>query len=382
MAALGRLFGMTETDKFSAYIRLSMHAALVALAVLSFRPVLGWPDASQSALVVLVALVNCVFAVLVIERTPAFSTASRCREKLYPIAIGLNVLCWAIAVGILAMQRAPHIAGATNGLAVFLLSSFAFVLTIHLKYAYLIVTALGVITATVVEHPTLDRPSYIVAFALLLVWGTKVTEWSVGIVKELDRTRGLQSQLKVHEERLRFAQELHDSLGQHLAAMSLKTQLAISLYEKDADRAKSELHELEKLVRLMREDLHQVVTGYRTLYPHSELEAASSLLEGAGISVSVSGSPQDIPEACQQTAAWFIREATTNVMKHSNASAVDVSFSAHGVSISNDGAKHQIGSLGGMQTLQERARKIDGTISLTHHNNQFTAALSWKDSDG
>lgn len=132
----------------------------------------------------------------------------------------------------------------------------------------------------------------------------------------------------------------------------------------------------------MREDLHQVVTGYRTLYPHSELEAASSLLEGAGISVSVSGSPQDIPEACQQTAAWFIRETTTNVMKHSNASAVDVSFSAHGVSISNDGAKHQMGSLGGMQTLQERARKIDGTISLTHHNNQFTAALSWKDSDG
>lgn len=127
------------------------------------------------------------------------------------------------------MQRAPHIAGATNGLAVFLLSSFAFVLKIHLKYAYLIVTALGVITATVVEHPTLDRPSYIVAFALLLVWGTKVTEWSVGIVKELDHTRGLQSQLKVHEERLRFAQELHDSLGQHLAAMSLKTQLAISL---------------------------------------------------------------------------------------------------------------------------------------------------------
>lgn len=373
---------MTETDKFSAYIRLSMHAALVALAILSFRPVLGWPMASQSALVVLVALVNGVFTALMIERTPAFSTASRPLGMLYPVAIGMNVLSWSIALGILATQRASHLSDATGGLAVFLLSSFAFVLTIHLKYAYLIVAALGVITAAVVKHPTLDHPSYIVGFALLQVWGSKVTVWSVGIVKELYRTRGLQSQLKVHEERLRFAQELHDSLGQHLAAMSLKTQLAISLYEKDADRAKGELRELEKLVRLMREDLHQVVTGYRTLYPHSELEAASRLLEGARISVTVSGSPQDIPEACQQTAAWFIREATTNVMKHSNASAVDVSFSAQGVSISNDGVEHEIGPLGGMQTLQERAQKIDGTISLTHRNNHFTATLSWKDTDG
>ena len=113
---------------------------------------------------------------------------------------------------------------------------------------------------------------YIVAFALVLVWVSRVTVWSVGIVKELYRTRGLQSQLKVQEERLRFAQELHDSLGQRLAAMSLKTQLAISLHRKDGDRTVGELRELEKLVRLMRMDLHQVVTGYRTLHPKSELE--------------------------------------------------------------------------------------------------------------
>lgn len=369
---------MPETEKFSTYVRLSMHAALLAIAILSFRQVLVPPGEFKPSLVLLVVLINGGLTALTIERTSAFSTTSRPLGKLYPGAIAVNLLCWAISIGLLAMQRAPHLTGSIGGLSVFLLFSFAFVLSIHIKHAYLIVVALSVITAFVVEHPELDHPIYIVAFALVLVLLNKVTVWSVGIVKALYRTRELQSQLKIQEERLRFAQELHDSLGQRLAAMSLKTQLAISLHRKDATRTDGELRDIEKLVRLMRMDLHQVVTGYRNLYPKSELEAASNLLGKADIAVTVTGHPQDIPNSCQQTAAWFIREATTNVMKHSDASNVYVTFSEHAVSITNDGVARNFGPLGGIQALQERAKQIGGTISLIHQNNQCTATLSWK----
>ncbi|MFW8568727.1 sensor histidine kinase [Corynebacterium propinquum] len=369
---------MPETEKFSTYVRLSMHAALLAIAILSFRQVLAPPGEFQPSLVLLVVLINGGLTALTIERTSAFSTTSRPLGKLYPGAIAVNLLCWAISIVLLATQRAPHLTGSIGGLSVFLLFSFAFVLSIHIKHAYLIVVALSVITAFVVEHPELDHPIYIVAFALVLVLLNKVTVWSVGIVKELYHTRELQSQLKIQEERLRFAQELHDSLGQRLAAMSLKTQLAISLHRKDTDRTDDELRDIEKLVRLMRMDLHQVVTGYRTLHPNSELEDASSLLRKANIAVTVTGHPQDIPKSCQQTAAWFIREATTNVMKHSNASNVNVTFSEHAVSITNDGVARNFGPLGGIQALQERAKQIGGTISLIHQNNQCTATLSWK----
>lgn len=372
---------MPETDKFSTYVRLSMHAALLAIAILSFRQVLVPLGEVQSSLVLLAVLLNAGLTTLVVERTPALSTATRPLGTLYTGAVTVNLLCWAVSIGLLATQRAPLLTGATSGLSVFLLCSFAFVLSIHIKHAYLIVAALSVITISVVNHPELDHPFYIVAFALVLVWVSKLTVWSVGIVKELYRTRGLQSQLKVQEERLRFAQELHDSLGQRLAAMSLKTQLAISLHEKDSSRTDSELRELEKLVRLMRMDLHQVVTGYRSLNPKSELEEARRLLGGADIAVTVTGDPQDIPDACRQTAAWFIREATTNVMKHSSASMVDFQISEHMVSVTNDGVERTIGPLGGIQALRERAKQIGGAISLNHQDNQCTATLSWKETD-
>lgn len=381
MTVLQGFMEKPETDKFSTYVRLSMHATLLAIAVLSFRQVSVSFDDFQPSLVLLVVLLNVGLTTLVVERTPAFSTAARPLGALYPSAIAVNLLCWAVSIGLLATQRAPHLTGTTSGLSVFLLCSFAFVLSIHIKHAYLIVAALSVVTVSVVKHPELDHPIYIVVFALVLVWVSKVTVWSVGIVKELYRTRGLQSQLKVQEERLRFAQELHDSLGQRLAAMSLKTQLAISLHKKNDDRTDGELRELEKLVRLMRTDLHQVVTGYRTLHPSSELDEATSLLGGADIAVTVTGSPKEIPSTCQQTAAWFIREATTNVVKHSSASVVNIELSEHEVSITNDGVERSIGPLGGIQALQERAKQIGGTISLTRQNNQCTATLSWKDTD-
>lgn len=81
------------------------------------------------------------------------------------------------------------------------------------------------------------------------------------------------------------------------------------------------------------------------LAPNSELEDASNLLGKANIVVTMTGHPQDIPNSCQQTAAWFIREATTNVMKHSSASNAKVTFSEHAVSITNDGVARNFGPL-------------------------------------
>lgn len=161
----------------------------------------------------------------------------------------------------------------------------------------------GVLTAVYIKHPTFEHQSYIVVFALVLVAGSKATAWSTQIVKQLNRTRELESQLRVHEERLRFAQELHDSLGQRIAALSLKTQIALALYKKDEHKVSAELHELEKLIQLMREDLHQVVTGYRTLCPEEELNSALSLFKSTKALVHVRGKCSLIPPHCRQIAA-------------------------------------------------------------------------------
>ncbi|WP_232843226.1 sensor histidine kinase [Corynebacterium hindlerae] len=375
MTTLGRLVEMTETDKFSAYVRFSMHAALVAFAILSFRPALEEPVSLESGTAIFIALANGVLAAFVIERSPVLSDVTKTPKGLNAAALTINLACWLVTVLVFATNRSVQ----SSGLSLFLLSSFAFALTIHLPHSYLITLALSAVTAALVEHPTFAHPVFVVVFCLLLVWGSKTTVWSAKVVKELCRTRNLESQLRVHEERLRFAQELHDSLGQHLAAMSLKLQLAIALYERDRDKVKGEMRELEHLVRLMREDLRQVVTGYRNLSPSAELKTAIQLLEEARVSVLVAGNSQAIPEKSRQVAAWFIREATTNVIKHSTASTVSFAFSTDGVTIVNDGADQDVGALGGMQVLQDRAQKIGGAITLTHDADIFTASLTWKD---
>ena len=378
MRALRELFGVNDTDRYFAYVRFSMHGALIALAVLCFQPTLKWPSTPYSFAIIVFALANGLLASWVIERTPAFSSAPKIIDSSFLMPIGINILSWALTIGILAMQGSSQIESAEGGLALFLLSCFAFVFTIHIKNPYIITPATGAITSVVTEHPTLDHPIYILIFSLLLVLGSRATVWSMKVVKELDRTRGLQAQLRVHEERMRFSQELHDSLGQHLAAMSLKTQLAASLYEKNSDEVKGELHELEKLVRNMREDLHHVVAGYRNLYPSRELDTAKILLSDSGISVAVMGDPRSIPEKCERLSSWFIREAATNVVKHAQAANVEFQFHEYGISVTNDGVHNKIESLGGMQALQDRVQSINGSISLSNHQGYFTAALTWK----
>ncbi|MFS0410210.1 hypothetical protein ACL1BN_13690, partial [Corynebacterium striatum] len=117
MTVLQGFMEKPETDKFSTYVRLSMHATLLAIAVLSFRQVSVSFDDFQPSLVLLVVLLNAGLTTLVVERTPAFSTAARPLGALYPSAIAVNLLCWAVSIGLLATQRAPHLTGTTSGLS-------------------------------------------------------------------------------------------------------------------------------------------------------------------------------------------------------------------------------------------------------------------------
>ncbi|MGP5496708.1 hypothetical protein [Corynebacterium flavescens] len=47
--------------------------------------------------------------------------------------------------------------------------------------------------------------------------------------------------------------------------------------------------------------------------------------------------------------------------------------------MTNDGAPETIGALGGTQTLQERAAKINGQIRLSNRDSIFSTQLQWKE---
>ncbi|MEU4255646.1 histidine kinase [Streptomyces fradiae] len=146
--------------------------------------------------------------------------------------------------------------------------------------------------------------------------------WLLRAVWELDAAHRLQARLAVAEERLRFARDLHDVMGRNLSVIALKSELAAQLSRRGAaDRAVAEMGEVQRIARESQREVREVVRGYREADLHTELEGARGVLAAAGIRcrVDLRDAEAELPAAAQSALAWVVREATTNVLRHSDA---------------------------------------------------------------
>jgi two-component system sensor histidine kinase DesK len=94
----------------------------------------------------------------------------------------------------------------------------------------------------------------IIGFALTF----RLSVWVLDLVREMERTRGVQSQLAVAEERLRFARDLHDVMGRNLSAIAVKSQLAGELVRRGRPDAADEVADVR---RLAEDSLREVREG-------------------------------------------------------------------------------------------------------------------------
>jgi two-component system, NarL family, sensor histidine kinase DesK len=147
-------------------------------------------------------------------------------------------------------------------------------------------------------------------------------------VSVLRRTRADLARAAVAEERLRIARDLHDLLGHSLSLITLKAELAGRVIGTDPGRAASEIAELEAVARQSLSDVRTAVAGYRQPDLAGELVSARQLLDSAGIVSRISApDTADLSQAVDAALAWAVREATTNVVRHSRATHVDICVS-------------------------------------------------------
>lgn len=210
-----------------------------------------------------------------------------------------------------------------------------------------------------------------------------LTQWTVDVYKELDQAKGTEAALSANNERLRIAQQLHDSLGQSLAAMNLKVQVIDKLLTKrdEANPAlMAEVHQLKNLLNETSTHMREVVHDYRRIDLYGEFRNAQHLLETSGILVREKGQLGDVgelTESAQQAAGWFLREVSTNILRHSHARTVVISWASGLIKIINDGVTGPTGNLGGLDTLQQRARKDGGRITAQREGNHFITSLEF-----
>ena len=140
-------------------------------------------------------------------------------------------------------------------------------------------------------------------------------------VLELHQARAELARMAVIKERLRMARDLHDLLGHTLSLITIKSELAQRLIEKEPARAAQEIREIELVTRQTMREVREAVAGYRQPHLESELLAARQMLQAAEITLdlSVDKLREELPSGIETTLAWTIREGVTNVIRHSRA---------------------------------------------------------------
>ncbi|GAA2973861.1 MULTISPECIES: sensor histidine kinase [Streptomyces] len=192
---------------------------------------------------------------------------------------------------------------------------------------------------------------------------------------ELREARATVAQLAANEERLRLARDLHDLLGHSLSLITLKSELAGRMLPGRPDRAAEQVADIERVSRQALADVRSAVTGYRRPTLPGELAGARTALAAAGIIADVpTEAPGDVPEEQEEVLAWGLREAVTNVVRHSGARRCSVALTSRQtlggpvveLSVSDDGrgaAGTKAGN--GLTGIAERLATVDGTLATT-----------------
>lgn len=220
-----------------------------------------------------------------------------------------------------------------------------------------------------------DKPGDVgtlVFSALLAAALVLVVRNMIRLIRELDSTRNELARAAVEQERMRFARDLHDLLGHTLSLIVVKSEVVRRLAERDPAAAAREAAEIEQIGRQALNEVREAVTGYRARAFSEELDNACSALQDAGIETTVRlpGQEADLPPAVDQAFAWVVREAATNVIKHSGARTTRIVVeSGAGWSLTvRDNGRGRVGEAhegNGLRGLRERMAVLGGTLTVS-----------------
>ncbi len=379
----------TDPQRIDLYTRSSYYSTLVFVPVLllfSVSP--DWATSSAwQPLVLLGSSVVTTAACLVLTRRGFCDrTAGPDRPVLLVALVAglLTVLAALAATRAGPAPAAPWVVGLVSAAVLLALS-----VTVPTRPLVAGAAVTGVLAGAVtVAEGDPPATAVVVGASIGLAVGFFVTAfrfsvWILDVVLEMERSRGVQAQLAVAEERLRFARDLHDVMGRNLSAIAVKSQLAAELVRRGRDGAAEELADISRVAEESLREVRDVVRGYRRTDLPGELAGARSVLRAAGVGVTVTGEEDAValPEPVQAALGWVVREAVTNVLRHSRASWCSVELRAVGgeaeLRVANDGARSAETTWGnGLTGLAERLAAAGGRLSAGPDGDRFVLAAT------
>ncbi|SJM58052.1 sensor histidine kinase [Gulosibacter sp. 10] len=350
------LLRLTEIDLGRLLLTMTIIFGIAGLA----RSAAAAAEGSVAAIGALCCLVAVLLA-LILVRMRDRPRAAAARGALLVIAGAILVLAFAVG---------------GDQTAVFATSlPFAFSIAWHRpRWLSILGLVLAIAAAVAIAGLLPGATGYPAAegFAMLALSGSACIAFLAGAIgwqaqQRLEQHHEDQRELAVARERLRFATDLHDIQGHTLLTIKVKAELARRSLQRNPARANDELADIERLAAEADDRTRELAQGYRALTLAAELANAEQLLEAAGAAVAIEREGAPDPD-WEELFAAVVREATTNILRHSSASAVRIALARAEVRVESDGAS------GG----EEPRREGSGLVGLRRRFDERGGAFEWR----
>ncbi|MFC8454700.1 sensor histidine kinase [Kitasatospora sp. NPDC057223] len=199
-----------------------------------------------------------------------------------------------------------------------------------------------------------------------------------------ERTREEEARLRVAEERMRIARELHDAVAHHMAVANAQAGTAAHLLAAGrpeqagqlladlAHTTSTALLELRNTVGVLRQAGDPDADPLEPSPGLSRLPDLLAALESAGLTVTTTseGTARPLSPGVDLTAYRIVQEALTNAAKHASNHTADLHLTYTGsrlrITVTNDGpptAPTVPGGGYGLMGMRERAHSVGGDLT-------------------
>lgn len=186
--------------------------------------------------------------------------------------------------------------------------------------------------------------------------------------RELAAAQGEVRQFAAAAERERIGRDLHDLLGRTLTLIALKADLAARLADSAPDKATAEMRDIAAAAREGLAEVRAAVSGMTGASLSREIAGSKTALAAAGIACEIEGDAESIDPGTSAVLAMALREAVTNVIRHSGASTCRIALieqaSGLELKVSDDGDGQAVRPGGGLAGLTSRLTAAGGELAI------------------
>lgn len=201
-------------------------------------------------------------------------------------------------------------------------------------------------------------------------FGLRTKRKQEDLKKQLHNANEQIHELIKQEERARISRDLHDTLGHTLSLITLKGQVVERLIFKDPERAEKEAKEITQTARTALNQVRELITTMRPILLEEEINHVQIILDTANITydVQIKVSMETVPQFIQNILSMCLKEAVTNIVKHSGANHCVITLTEEKgnwllqIKDNGSGIPPIIENGYGLKGMVERTSFVNGTV--------------------